>query len=58
MGKSLSQEEFKKRFDNYTKDTVSLLSSYVNKRTKVKIKCNICGYEWKISPMSIMYHTN
>lgn len=58
MGKSLSQEEFKKRFDNYTKDTVSLLSSYVNKRTKVKIKCNICGHEWEISPMSIMYHTN
>lgn len=55
MGKSLSQDEFQKRFNDYTKGKVTLLSSYVNKKTKVKIKCNTCGYEWEISPVSILY---
>lgn len=58
MRKSLSQEEFQKRFDNYTQGAVTLLSTYVNKKTKVKIKCNTCGYEWEVSPASIMYHEN
>lgn len=45
MAKKLTNEEFKKRLDEYTNDSVELLTEYVNKRTKVLIKCKKCGYE-------------
>ena len=55
MGKALTQEEFKQRLFNYTKGTVTLKSPYINRRTKVNIECNICGYIWEIAPASVMY---
>ena len=54
MPKRMSQEEFEQRIKDYTNDSVIVSSEYQNKRTKVKIKCKVCGYEWEISPCSIM----
>lgn len=54
MSTRMSQEEFEKRIADYTKNTVDVISTYVNKHTKVTIKCKKCGYEWEISPLSIM----
>jgi 5-methylcytosine-specific restriction endonuclease McrA len=54
MPKKMSQEEFQQRIKEYTNDSVIVISEYQNKRTKVKIKCKTCGYEWEISPCSIM----
>lgn len=54
MSVRLTQEEFNKRVKEYTQDTVDVISTYVNKKTKVQVKCKICGYEWSISPASIM----
>ena len=54
MSKSMSQDEFKKRIKEYTNNSVEVISQYVNKKTKVFIKCKVCGYEWSISPSSIM----
>lgn len=55
MAKTLTQEEFKQRLFNYTNGTVTLKTPYKNRRTKVTIECNICGYNWEISPTSVMY---
>lgn len=53
MPKNLTNEEFKQRLKDYTNDTVELITPYVNRRTKVTIKCKTCGYEWQISPSSL-----
>ena len=53
MPKKLTQEEFEERLKNYTNDTVELITPYVNKRTKVIIKCKKCGYEWEKSPQGL-----
>ena len=50
MPKKLTQSEFEERVKKYTNDTVEVVSPYINKRTKVIIKCKTCGYEWEISP--------
>ena len=54
MPKKLSQEEFKKRVDDYTHNTVILITPYVNKRTKVIIECKQCHYQWTVSPQSFI----
>lgn len=54
MASRMSQEEFERRVREYTNDSVSVISPYINKRTMVDIKCKICGYEWKMSPTRIM----
>lgn len=53
MPKKLTNEEFKERLRDYTKDTVELITPYVNKRTPVKVKCKECGYEWSIAASNL-----
>ena len=55
MGKLLTQEEFKERLFKYTNDSVILKTPYQNRRTKVVIECKQCGYNWEITPTSVMY---
>lgn len=54
MPSRMTQEEFELRVKEYTKDTVKVISNYVNKKTPVKIQCKKCGYKWNISPLSLM----
>lgn len=54
MPKAMTQEEFERRVKKYTNDSVEVISQYINKRTSVAIRCKVCGYEWTISPCSIM----
>ena len=54
MPSRLTQEEFEQRVKDYTNDTVDVIGTYFNKRTKVPIKCKTCGYEWEFSPTSLM----
>lgn len=54
MAKAMTQEEFEKRVSEYTKDSVDVISKYINKRTKVKVRCKTCGFEWGMSPASLM----
>ena len=54
MPKKMTQEEFEARVKQYTEDSVEVVSEYVNKNTKVKIKCKKCGFIWEISPLSFM----
>lgn len=55
MGKRLTQEEAQQRLDKNFAQKVTLISNYVNRRTKVKLRCNECGHEWEAAPASVMY---
>ncbi len=57
MPRRMTQEEFEQRVKDYTNDSVQVISQYVNKKTKVKVKCKTCGFEWEISPASLMPST-
>ena len=58
MAKRLTNEEFLNRLNDYTNNSVELLTEYKNKKTKVLIKCKKCDYEWEISPTRLYgdYH--
>ena len=53
MPKKLTQEEFLDRLNKYTNNKVSLLTPYINKRTKVTVQCKECLFKWEISPQSL-----
>lgn len=57
MGRALSQEEFSQRILKYTKNTVDVISEYKNRKTKVRVRCKVCGFEWEICPSIIMPNT-
>lgn len=54
MPKRMTQQEFVERVKQYTNDTVDVISTYTNRRTKVWVKCKTCGHEWEISPTILM----
>lgn len=58
MAKRLTNEEFLNRLNDYTNNSVELLTEYKNKKTKVLIKCKKCNYKWEISPTRLYgnYH--
>lgn len=35
-------------------DRYSILSSYINSRTKILVRCNICQHEWEVRPDVVM----
>lgn len=39
------QEKVDKKFG---KEKYTILGNYINNKTKIKIRCNVCGYEWDI----------
>ena len=39
MPKRMTQEDFENRVKEYTKDSVKVISPYINKRTKVQVQC-------------------
>jgi len=43
-------DDFKKEIYNLVKSDYSVLSEYVNNKTKIKMKHNICGHEYEIIP--------
>jgi very-short-patch-repair endonuclease len=52
--KKKTTEEFKKEVFNVVGDEYEVLGEYVNSRTKIKIRHNICGHEWKVIPNSFL----
>lgn len=47
-----SPEQYRNEFNNVANNEYELLSDYKNKRTKVRIKHLICGYEYESLPTS------
>lgn len=51
-----THEQFKEDISNLYGDEYSVLGNYKNAKTKIKMRHNLCGYEWEISPSSILKH--
>lgn len=47
---SLDISEFKMIFNKISKGEYTLLSKYINDSTKIKVRHNNCGYEYKVRP--------
>lgn len=55
MPKKYTHELFLKKLKENFGDKISLKDSiYKNSQTKVKCKCNVCGYEWFTKPYSLL----
>ena len=52
-GRRKTQDEFLNELVEVCPD-VTVLSDYVNSKTKVKCKCNKCGYEWEALPINLL----
>lgn len=49
----ITQEEYEKRLFEIHNGNIFTLESYKNKRTKIRVKCNICKYEWRVIPETL-----
>lgn len=49
MGKSITHEQYVKAVEKVN-DKITIVGTYVNKSTKIKVRCNHCGREWDVSP--------
>ena len=47
-------KDFKKEVHNLVKDDYSVLSEYINNKTKIKMKHNICGHEYEVLPKDFL----
>lgn len=49
-----THEEFiKEIYDKYN-DEYKILGKYINAKTKIKVRHNKCGYEWKVAPYNLL----
>lgn len=55
MSKKLTIQEVQKKIDENFEQKVSLAGPYVNRRTKILLRCEECGYEWEATPTSVLY---
>lgn len=51
-----THKQFEKDIFELYQDEYSILGEYVNAKTKILIKHNLCGYVWKVSPSSLLKH--
>lgn len=54
MPKRMTQEEFEERVKKIHKNDFTVIGKYINSNTKILVKHNICGYEWKTNPHSFI----
>lgn len=53
MPKIVTTSEYIKRVKNINAD-ISVIGEYINARTKILHKCNVCGYEWLSLPHNVL----
>lgn len=53
MGKAFTHQQFLDRLASFD-NNIEPLTQYVNKRTKIKMKCNTCGHEWECVPSHLL----
>ena len=56
MGKRKTHEEFIRDFyeKNENVENIEILGEYVNSQIKIKVRCKIDGYEWEVTPNSLL----
>ena len=55
MPKKLTQEEVELKIKDNFEENVILISKYINRRSKIKLKCLDCGCEWETTFQSVGY---
>lgn len=55
--KRLTHEEFTEKLNEKYPNRYTLLTEYIDAKTKVLARCNIDGYEWEIAPSSLLRGT-
>lgn len=58
MSKTLSREEFQKRFDEKCGGKLELVTQYINRRIPIMVRCVDCGHEYPMHTSTIMYRDN
>jgi len=56
-GVKKSQAQFEKEVFNLVGDEYYVLGEYISSRTKIKMRHNLCGYEYLITPDSFLHGT-
>ena len=54
MAKKKTHEEFVKEVYDLVGDEYTVLGEYVNSKTKILMKHNICNYEWMVNPCDFL----
>lgn len=49
MGKSITHKQYVEAVEKVN-NKITVIGTYINKSTKIKVKCNRCGREWDVSP--------
>ena len=49
-------EEFKEELESLYPNEFTILGEYINNRTKILTRHNKCGYEWEVTPKSLLRH--
>lgn len=55
MSHKLTNEECLKRIQKVHGDSITVLSDYVDNKTKIHCRCNICQREWWAAPNNLFY---
>lgn len=54
----LTNDQFKQKVFNQVGNEYTFLEKYINTRTELKVRHNICGYEYRITPDSFLHNRN
>lgn len=49
-------ERFKKRIRDIVGDEYIVIGEYIDNKTQVEVRHNICGHEWEVIPGNFLYH--
>lgn len=49
----MTPEEFRKKAKEVNKD-IEVVGDYISSKTKIKVKCKLCGREFKIAPVNLL----
>ena len=55
--KAKTTEQFKKEIYERVQDEYTVLGDYKTNKTKIKMRHNICNYEWDVEPSSFLKGT-
>lgn len=52
-----THKEFLREIEKIHGDRYTILEEYINAKSKILVRCNKCGYEWKVIPRKLLYDT-
>ena len=52
--RGFSEEQFQQRLKENYKNKIETLTPHINSKSKIKVRCNDCGYEWQTTSQSLL----